>query len=111
MRAYFKEFIGQSEPVSVGKLKDYCSMQYGYTETATNEPIGSKFLRITDIAQSYIDWSAVPYCPITDDNHRLKLHTNIKHNVLFKTNDFLVLSIIGRELARILQSGYIVVND
>ena len=70
MRAYFKEFIGQSETVSVGKLKDYCSMQYGYTETATNEPIGSKFLRITDIAQSYIDWSAVPYCPITDDNHQ-----------------------------------------
>lgn len=48
---------------------------------------------------------------ITDDNHRLKLHTNIKNNVLFKTNDFLVLSIIGRELARISQSGYIVVND
>ena len=48
---------------------------------------------------------------ITDDNYRLKLHTNIKNNVLFKTNDFLVLSIIGRELARILQSGYIVVND
>ena len=47
---------------------------------------------------------------ITDDNHRLKLHTNIKNNVLFKTNDFLVLSIIGRELARISQSGYIVVN-
>ena len=48
---------------------------------------------------------------ITDDNHCLKLHTNIKNNVLFKTNDFLVLSVIGRELARILQSGYIVVND
>lgn len=48
---------------------------------------------------------------ITDDNHRLKLHTNIKNNMLFKTNDFLVLSIIGHELARILQSGYIVVND
>lgn len=48
---------------------------------------------------------------ITDDNHRLKLHTDIKNNVLFKTNDFLILSIIGRELARILQSGYIVVND
>ena len=48
---------------------------------------------------------------ITDDNHRLKLHTNIKNNVLFKTNDFLVLSIIGRELARILQSGYIVRNN
>ena len=48
---------------------------------------------------------------ITDENHYLKLHTNIKNNVLFKTNDFLVLSIIGRELARILQSGYVVVND
>lgn len=48
---------------------------------------------------------------ITDNNHHLKLHTNIKNNVLFKTNDFLVLSIIGRELARILQSGYIVMND
>ena len=48
---------------------------------------------------------------ITDENHCLKLHTNIKNNVLFKTNDFLVLSIIGRELARILQSKYIVVDD
>lgn len=48
---------------------------------------------------------------ITDDHHRLKLHTNIKNNVLFKTNDFLILSIIGRELARISQSGYIVIND
>lgn len=48
---------------------------------------------------------------ITDDNHCLKLHTNIKNNVLFKTNDFLVLSVIGRELARISQSGYVVIND
>lgn len=48
---------------------------------------------------------------ITDDNHCLKLHTNIKNNVLFKTNDFLVLSIIGRELARILQTGAVVIND
>lgn len=48
---------------------------------------------------------------ITDDNNCLKLHTNIKNNVICKTNDFLVLSIIGRELARILQSGYIVVRD
>ena len=48
---------------------------------------------------------------ISDDNNCLKLHTNIKNNVIFKTNDFLVLSIIGRELARILQSGYVVVSD
>ena len=48
---------------------------------------------------------------IIDDNNCLELHTNIKNNVIFKTNDFLVLSIIGRELARILQSGYVVVSD
>lgn len=44
-------------------------MQYGYTETATTEPVGPKFLRITDIAQSYIDWNGVPYCPINPQNH------------------------------------------
>lgn len=26
-------------------------------------------MRITDIAQSYIDWNAVPYCPITKEKH------------------------------------------
>ncbi len=43
-------------------------MQYGYTETATNEDTGTKFLRITDIAQSFIDWTNVPYCNISNDN-------------------------------------------
>lgn len=69
MRAYFKEFA-TNNALTTGKLKDYSTMQYGYTETATSEPVGSKFLRITDIAQSYIDWKAVPYCPITQENHK-----------------------------------------
>lgn len=68
MRVYFKEFSKQFN--AIGKLKDYCTMQYGYTETATTVPTGSKFLRITDIAQNYIDWKAVPYCPITEENHK-----------------------------------------
>ena len=68
MRAYFKEYTA-NHTVTTGKLKDYSVMQYGYTETATTEPIGSKFLRITDIAQSYIDWNDVPYCPISQANH------------------------------------------
>lgn len=67
-RAFFKNFSTQFS--TVGKLKDYCTMQYGYTETATNIPIGSKFLRITDIAQKHIDWKTVPYCPITVENHK-----------------------------------------
>lgn len=69
MRAYFKEYTANNT-VTTGKLKDYSVMQYGYTETATSEPIGPKFLRITDIAQSYIDWNGVPYCPITKEKHK-----------------------------------------
>ena len=60
MRAYFKEYTANNASIT-GKLKDYSVMQYGYTETATTEPVGPKFLRITDIAQNYIDWNGVPY--------------------------------------------------
>ena len=68
MRAYFKEYTVNNASIT-GKLKDYSVMQYGYTETATTEPVGPKFLRITDIAQNYIDWNGVPYCPISEENH------------------------------------------
>ena len=68
MRAYFKKYTA-NHTITTGKLKDYSVMQYGYTETATTEPVGPKFLRITDIAQSYIDWNGVPYCPINPKNH------------------------------------------
>ena len=68
MRAYFKEYTANNASIT-GKLKDYSVMQYGYTETATTEPAGPKFLRITDIAQNYIDWNGVPYCPISEGNH------------------------------------------
>ncbi len=69
MRAYFKKYTANSTS-AVGKLKEYSVMQYGYTETATNEPVGPKFLRITDIAQSHVDWNNVPYCPISTENHQ-----------------------------------------
>lgn len=46
-------------------LRDICrKIQYGYTASATNKPIGPKFLRITDIVPETIDWSNVPYCEI-----------------------------------------------
>ena len=45
-------------------LSELVTTQYGFTETATDEPIGPKFLRGTDINKtSYIDWSTVPHCP------------------------------------------------
>lgn len=49
-------------------LADMVDTQYGYTESAQDKPIGPKFLRGMDInKQPYIDWSAVPYCPIHPD--------------------------------------------
>jgi len=53
------------------RLKDICTnIQYGYTESASNEVIGPKFLRITDIVNSSIHWSTVPYCKITDSDFK-----------------------------------------
>lgn len=35
---------------------------YGYTESSTSEPVGPKFLRITDVQDGVVDWSTVPFC-------------------------------------------------
>ena len=40
------------------------AINYGYTESASNEPIGPRFLRITDIQDDRVDWERVPYCRI-----------------------------------------------
>jgi type I restriction enzyme S subunit len=45
-------------------LKAIASTQYGYTESASAEAIGPRFLRITDIQSGNVDWETVPYCRI-----------------------------------------------
>ena len=48
-------------------LSEACvDVSYGYTESASNEVIGPKFLRITDIQNGIVDWNTVPYCKIED---------------------------------------------
>ena len=42
--------------------------QYGYTESASIEKIGPKFLRITDIQKDFINWKSVPYCKIASSD-------------------------------------------
>ncbi|MEW6179134.1 MAG: restriction endonuclease subunit S [Chloroflexota bacterium] len=39
--------------------------QYGYTATSETQPIGPKFLRITDIQDGNVNWDNVPYCRIS----------------------------------------------
>jgi type I restriction enzyme S subunit len=49
----------------VVRLSDLCTTQYGYTARAVDEPIGPKFLRVTDInKRNWIDWGDVPHCAI-----------------------------------------------
>ncbi len=45
-------------------LAELSSINYGYTESASVEAIGPKFLRITDIQNDNVDWASVPYCKI-----------------------------------------------
>ncbi len=53
---------------TIASLEDYCSTQYGYTESASAAEVGPKFLRGMDINKgSFIDWTDVSYCPIADE--------------------------------------------
>jgi len=46
------------------RLNELSKINYGYTESASVEKIGLKFLRITDIQNQSVDWESVPYCSI-----------------------------------------------
>ena len=46
------------------ELAAVSAINYGYTESASSEPVGPRFLRITDIQEDRVDWENVPYCKI-----------------------------------------------
>lgn len=50
----------------IKKLEEASAINYGYTESASADPIGPRFLRITDIQDDLVDWDSVPYCKIED---------------------------------------------
>ncbi len=45
-------------------------ISYGYTESASPDKVGPRFLRITDIQNGIVNWNTVPYCPISEADHR-----------------------------------------
>lgn len=67
---------GVPEGWEVCKLGELVSSQYGYTASATQENIGPKFLRITDIADIRIVWDDVPNCAIPDKDKKKYLLKN-----------------------------------
>ncbi|MGR3608806.1 MAG: restriction endonuclease subunit S [Sulfitobacter sp.] len=38
------------------------SIEYGVTASASEQPVGPKFLRITDIQNGSVEWGSVPFC-------------------------------------------------
>lgn len=48
-------------------LADICSdVSYGYTASASKDPVGPRFLRITDIQGGRFRWEEVPYCEASE---------------------------------------------
>ncbi len=45
-------------------------VDYGVTASATGEPLGPRFLRITDIQNGAVHWANVPYCQCSDQEAR-----------------------------------------
>ena len=62
----------------VKRLSDLVETQYGYTESATEDEVGPKFVRGKDMNKnSYIDWDTVPFCPIESEKYtKYQLHTD-----------------------------------
>jgi type I restriction enzyme S subunit len=67
LRSAFLEMFGN--PVTnpkgwpVASLREVASLiDYGVTASANTQPVGPRFLRITDIQDNRVDWQTVPYC-------------------------------------------------
>jgi len=85
-------------------LGDAVDTQYGYTETASDEPVGPKFLRGTDINKTpFIDWSTVPYCPI-DEILQRKYQLRIGDIVIIRMADPGKVAIIERDIDAVFAS-------
>jgi len=57
-------------------VKECCKkISYGYTASSSDDEIGPKLLRITDIVPFSINWGRIPFCSIGDkDIEKYKLH-------------------------------------
>ncbi|MDZ7853507.1 MAG: restriction endonuclease subunit S [Halomonas sp.] len=88
----------------VENLSNLASTQYGYTESATQEPVGPKFLRGMDInKKSYIDWSSVPYCPV-DEKARKKFSLSPGDILIIRMADPGKVGIVEKEVDAVFAS-------
>jgi type I restriction enzyme, S subunit len=53
--------------------------QYGFTASATSQPVGPRFVRITDLKDGGIDWKHVPFCECQEPDK----YTLSENDILF----------------------------
>ena len=65
--SYLQEvFDKKGDGWEIKTLGEVSKINYGYTEKASFDEVGPKFLRITDIQENGVDWDTVPYCKCSD---------------------------------------------
>ena len=90
------------------KLADVCeSVRYGYTASASLEPCGPHFLRITDIVPDSLDWESVPYCEI-DDTDRERFALSVGDIVVARTGATVGYAKLIRDPADAVFASYLV---
>jgi len=73
-----KMFVEEADPGwPIKKIEEIANrIQYGFTQSATADTVGPKFLRITDIQGGIVNWETVPYCFATEQEFvKYKLNT------------------------------------
>jgi len=63
------------------KLREVARINYGFTASASDKPVGPKFLRITDIQNNLVDWDKVPFCKI--DYEEISKHKLVAGDIVF----------------------------
>lgn len=90
------------------KLGDISSdISYGYTESASLDEIGPKFLRITDIQNDFISWNNVPYCKISDKN-LIKYQVTIGDIVVARTGNSTGATAIIKDEINAVYASYLI---
>lgn len=94
----------------VKKLSELVETQYGYTETASEDEVGPKFVRGTDINKTpYIQWDTVPYCPISSEEYS-KYKLNVGDIVVIRMADPGKVGVVEKEIDAVFASYLIRFN-
>lgn len=85
---------------------DFCEPpQYGFTESATDEPVGPRFLRITDIQEGKVNWEIVPYCRCPEPSKYLLKRNDL---VFARTGATTGKSFLIRDCPRAVFASYLI---